>query len=176
MLDRKLLRDLRRLWAQALTIAGVIAGGVATLVLAVGSHHALNDTRTAYYERYSFADVFAHMRRVPQSLVEQIAAIPGVAAVDAHVMQLALLDIPDFREPATGQFISLPEKREQVLNRLYMICAGDGLRRQSSEIEHLITPGGRAAWPGSAWRLSRAYLSDRCSAGLPLVWRPMREG
>ena len=28
-LDRKLLRDLRRLWAQALAIALVIAGGVA---------------------------------------------------------------------------------------------------------------------------------------------------
>jgi HlyD family secretion protein len=35
-LDRKLYRDLRRLWAQALAIALVIAGGVATLVSALG--------------------------------------------------------------------------------------------------------------------------------------------
>ena len=35
MLDRKLLRDIRRLWAQALAIALVIGGGVATLLLAV---------------------------------------------------------------------------------------------------------------------------------------------
>ena len=37
MLDRKLFRDIRRLWAQALAIAFVIGGGVAMLLLAVGS-------------------------------------------------------------------------------------------------------------------------------------------
>ena len=37
MLDRKLLRDLRRMWAQALAIALVIASGVATFVLAGGA-------------------------------------------------------------------------------------------------------------------------------------------
>ncbi len=120
ILDRKLLRDLHRLWAQALAIAGVVAGGVATLILAVGSHHSLEDTRAAYYERYGFADVFAHVRRAPESLTDEIARIPGVAAVEAHIKQLALLDIPDYREPATGQFVSLPEKREPVLNRIHM--------------------------------------------------------
>lgn len=120
MLDRKLFRDLRRLWAQALAIAGVVAGGVATLILAVGSHHSLDDTRTAYYERYAFADVFAHVRRAPQSLTDEIAHIAGVAIVESHIKQLALLDIPDFREPATGQFVSLPDKQEPMLNRTYM--------------------------------------------------------
>ncbi|MHB1206965.1 MAG: ABC transporter permease, partial [Rhodospirillaceae bacterium] len=119
-LDRKLLRDLKRLWAQALAIAAVVAGGVATLLLAVGSHHSLDETRAAYYERYEFADVFAHVRRAPDSLIGEIARIPGVAAAETHVMELALLDIPNFPEPATGQFISLPERDEQVLNRLFM--------------------------------------------------------
>ena len=50
----------------------------------------------------------------------QIAEIPGVAAVDARIAKLALLDIPNFREPATGQFISLPDIGEPALNRLYM--------------------------------------------------------
>ena len=45
VLDIKLLRDLRRLWAQALAISLVVAGGVATLVLAVGSHRSLEQTR-----------------------------------------------------------------------------------------------------------------------------------
>ena len=118
-LDIKLFRDLRRLWAQALAISLVIAGGVATLVLAVGSHRSLEETRTAYYERYAFADVFALVRRAPKTLVDQIAEIPGVAAVDARIAKLALLDIPNFREPATGQFISLPDIGEPALDRLY---------------------------------------------------------
>src|SRR6266508_2112746 len=119
-LDIKLLRDLKRMWAQALAIALVIAGGVATLVLAVGSYRSLDDTRTAYYERYQFADVFAAVRRAPKALVDRIAEIPGVAAVDARISRLALLDIPNFREPATGRFLSLPESGEPILNRLYL--------------------------------------------------------
>jgi putative ABC transport system permease protein len=81
MLDIKLFRDLRRLWAQALAIALVIAGGVATLVFSVGSYRSLDETRIAYYERLQFADVFAVVERAPKTLIDQIATIPGVAAV-----------------------------------------------------------------------------------------------
>ena len=119
-LDAKLFRDVKRLWAQALAIALVVAGGVATLLLAVGSHSSLEETRRAYYERYRFADVFATVKRAPKTLVAQISEIPGVAAVDARIAKLALLDIPSFREPASGQFISLPEGGQPILNLLYM--------------------------------------------------------
>src|SRR5262245_6077404 len=119
-LDKKLLRDLRRLWAQALAIALVVAGGVATVILAVGSLRSLHETRVAYYERYQFADVFALVKRAPKELAVPIAKIPGVAAVEVRVAKLAMLDIPDFREPATGQFISLPGGGQPTLNRLYM--------------------------------------------------------
>jgi putative ABC transport system permease protein len=53
-------------------------------------------------------------------LLDRIAEIPGVAAVDARIAKLALLDIPNFREPATGQFISLPDIAKPTLNQLYM--------------------------------------------------------
>ena len=119
-LDIKLFRDVVRLWAQVLAIALVIGGGVATLVLAVGSHRSLEETRIAYYERYSFADVFALVKRAPKALLDQIAEIPGVAAVDARIAKLALLDVPGFPEPASGQFVSLPDVGDAMLNRLYM--------------------------------------------------------
>ena len=85
MLDRKLYRDLWRLWAQALAIALVVAGGAATLVGAVGALRSLEETRDAYYERYQFADVFAPLRRAPKSLASRIAEIPGVAAVEPRL-------------------------------------------------------------------------------------------
>jgi putative ABC transport system permease protein len=119
-LDRKLFRDLKRLWAQALAIALVIAGGVATLVLSVGSVRSLQETRNAYYERYRFADIFASVRRAPKTMLSQVAEIPGVAAIDARIAKLALLDIPNFREPATGLFVSLPDIVKPTLNQLYM--------------------------------------------------------
>jgi putative ABC transport system permease protein len=120
MLDVKLFRDLKRLWAQALAIALVVAAGVAVLVAMVGTIRSLEETRDAYYERYQFADVFAQVKRAPKKLIDQIAEIPGVAAVDARITKLVLLDIPDSREPVTGQFISIPDDSEQHLNRIYL--------------------------------------------------------
>ncbi|MBB4372691.1 putative ABC transport system permease protein [Bradyrhizobium sp. cir1] len=120
VLDIKLFRDVRRLWAQVLAVALVVGGGVATLVLAVGSHRSLEETRIAYYERYGFADVFAQAKRAPKALADRIGEIPGVAAVDTRIAKLALLDIPGFSAPASAQFVSLPDNGEQHLNRLYM--------------------------------------------------------
>jgi putative ABC transport system permease protein len=86
----------------------------------VGSARSLDETRIAYYERHRFADVFASVRRAPKTLVSRIAEIAGVAAVEARITKLALLDIPNLREPATGQLISIPDIGEPVLNRLYL--------------------------------------------------------
>jgi putative ABC transport system permease protein len=119
-LDIKLFRDLRRIWAQALAIALVIGGGAATLIMAVGAARSLDETRIAYYERNRFADVFAIVSRAPKTLADRIAQIPGVAAVETRIAKLALLDIPGLREPATGQFISVPDIGEPALNRLYL--------------------------------------------------------
>ncbi len=120
VLDIKLYRDLLRLWAQAFAIALVIGGGVATLIMAVGAARSLDETRIAYYERNRFADVFAIVRRAPKTLADRIAEIPGVAAVETRIAKLALLDVPNLREPATGQFISIPDGGEPTLNRLYL--------------------------------------------------------
>src|SRR5215510_11473539 len=150
MLDVKLWRDLRRLWAQALAVALVIGGGVATIVLSVGSYRSLEETRAAYYERYRFADVFAVIRRAPRTLVDRIAEIPGVAAVEARIAKLALLDIPNLREPATGQFISLPESGQPILNQLHMRIGRvpepgslDVVVSESFAAAHAFAPGSR---------------------------------
>src|SRR6266571_5373259 len=138
-LDIKLLRDVRRLWAQSLAIALVVAGGVASLVMAVGSFNSLEETRIAYYERMQFADVFATARRAPKSLLTEIAEIPGVAAAEGRIVKLALLDIPEFAEPATGEFISLPEGSQPRLNQVYL--RSGRLPQAMSEQEVVVTDG-----------------------------------
>ena len=151
ILDIKLFRDLIRLRAQVLAIALVVAGGVATIILAVGSYRSLDETRLAYYERYRFADVFATVRRAPDTLAARIAEIPGVIAVETRIASLALLDIAGVREPATGQFISLPESGEPVLNRLYLRLgrmpdparADEVVVNESFAKAHAFTPGVR---------------------------------
>src|SRR3974390_472291 len=119
-LDIKLLRDLRRLWPQALAIALVLGGAVATFVLSIGTIRSLEETRATYYDRYQFADVFPLVKRAPKGLADRIAEIPGVAAAEARIAKFVLLDIPGFREPATAEFVSLPDAGAPRLNRLYM--------------------------------------------------------
>ena len=119
-LDKKLIRDLRHMWAQAMAIALVMAAGVSTLVLAVGAYRSLEETRAAYYDRYAFADVFATLTRAPGYLERQIAEIPGVAAVETRIVKSALLDIEGFRQPATGLALSLPDHAAQRLNKLHV--------------------------------------------------------
>ena len=115
-LDVKLLRDLRRLWAQSLAIALVLAAGVAILVLAFGAQVSLFETRAAYYERNRFADVFVAATRAPLLLTAELARIPGVQAVEARVAGYAVLDLPGLSEPATARILSLPPDGEPTLN------------------------------------------------------------
>lgn len=119
-LDIKLLRDLQRLWPQALAIALVMAAGVTTLILGVGAYESLSVTRERYYETNQFADVFATLTRAPNRLKGDIAVIKGVSAVEARVEELALADLPGMAEPASVLLVSLPDVSAQRLNRLYL--------------------------------------------------------
>jgi len=116
-LDRKLLRDIVRIWPQALAIALVLASGVATLILAIGAYRSLEETRRLYYAEYAFADVFATATRAPRWLESRIQELPGVAVAEARIADYAVLDIEGMAEPATGLAQSLPDHKPSVLNR-----------------------------------------------------------
>lgn len=118
-LHRKLLRELRRLWAQAASIALVMAAGVATLIIGIGTYQSLEQTRASYYASNSFADIFASLARAPRSLLNELGAIDGVLAADGRIVRLAPADIEGLAEPASVLLISLPEG-PQVLNQLYL--------------------------------------------------------
>lgn len=119
-LHRKLLRDLWRMRGQALAIAVVIAGGVATLVMSLSCLESLRLTRDAFYQEYRFSDVFASLKRAPEALRDVVADIPGVRHVETRIAAGANLDIPGYPDPATGLLLSLPDGRNAELNRLYL--------------------------------------------------------
>lgn len=120
VLDRKLLRELVRMWAQVLAVALVLACGVMALVLAVGAYRSLEETRDAYYERYRFGHVFAGIVRAPRHLVPEILAIPGVETAEPRIVKPAVLDIVGMDAPAAGVAISIPSGREPEVNRLFL--------------------------------------------------------
>ena len=120
LLDLKLLRDLRALKSQAFAVALVMACGLAMMIMTRSLILSLEDTRDDYYRGHRFAQVFARLKRAPQAVAGQLAAIPGVAAVQTGIALQATLDLPGMDEPATGLILSLPESGELQLNRLYL--------------------------------------------------------
>ncbi|MBL4808887.1 MAG: ABC transporter permease [Phycisphaerales bacterium] len=116
----KLFRDIASLKGQAAAIGLVMACGVATFVMSLSLLDSLNGTLNTYYEQNRFAQVFAHLKRAPLNLNERIAQIPGVAHVQTRIVERITLDMPDLREPASGQIISLPPNPREGLNLLYL--------------------------------------------------------
>ncbi|MEJ2313416.1 MAG: ABC transporter permease, partial [Nitrospirota bacterium] len=118
-LDRKLLRDLWRMKAQALAIALVIVSGVSTFVMSLSTLDSLRRTRAVYYEDYRFGDVFMSLKRAPESMRKRIRDIPGVQMVETRVVVDARLEVEGFQAPITGKIVSIPDSGEPLLNRLY---------------------------------------------------------
>ena len=121
-LQTKLWRDLARLRAQVVTIAVVMAIGVAGFVGMFAVHDSLQGSRDAFYRDNRLADLFAGVRRAPVSLGERIEALPGVAEVKLGVAFDAQVDLSGVMQPVTGRFIGLDLSRahagHQGLNAL----------------------------------------------------------
>lgn len=119
-LHRKLIRDLIHMRGQLFAITLVLACGIATYVTMRSSFRSLEAAQFAYYSQFRFADVFTHVKRAPESVAAAMTEIPGVAAVQTRVLMDVTLDVPRLEEPATGRFISIPERRVPMLNDLFL--------------------------------------------------------
>jgi len=117
-LDRKVVRDLWHLRGQVIAIGMVVAAGIAALIMSLSTLEALDETTAAYYERYRFGDVFAFLKRAPDSVEQRIADIPGVRTVETRVLRFATVDIEGFAEPVMGEIVSVPAGRQPMLNQL----------------------------------------------------------
>jgi len=119
-LRRKLLRDIWHLRGPFFAVLLVVASGTALFVALRSMKGYLIGAQAAYYRAQRFADVFAHARRAPDALAHELAAIPGVATIETRVVADVLLDVPGLPEPATGRFVSLPDRGRPRLDDLYL--------------------------------------------------------
>jgi putative ABC transport system permease protein len=119
-LDRKLFREVLGLRGQALTIAVVVASGVACYISLQSAWQALYDSRDLYYESNRFADVFVHLKRAPKSVAAQIGELPGVARAYPRIVKQVRLPMDDLISPARGELISLPSHGKPPLNGLVL--------------------------------------------------------
>lgn len=119
-LNQKLLRDIWNIKGQIAAIILVMAAGIAVFVIMFGVLDSLKLTRDTYYDRYQFADVFASLKRSPESVKERINEIAGVSVAETRVVFGVTLQMENMIEPASGKIISLPDGRKPLLNNLYL--------------------------------------------------------
>ena len=117
---RMFWRDLWHLRGQVSAAALVVACGMAAFVSMRSTYESLLTAQAEYYAAYRFADVFAQVKRAPESLAARIAEIPGVAQVRTRVAMPVTLDVPGFEEPASGRLISVPDRRRPMINDLFL--------------------------------------------------------
>ncbi|GAA5524495.1 hypothetical protein Maes01_01052 [Microbulbifer aestuariivivens] len=119
-LDRKLVRDLWSIKGQALAIAIVIGCGIGMYVMSKGMLVSLAETRSAYYERYRFADVVAPVKRAPNALLEEISALAGVRRAETRIRAGVILDVEGAPAPITGEIQSLPPRAQPRINDIVL--------------------------------------------------------
>lgn len=156
-LDRKLLRDLRRLWSQSLTIALVVASGVAGFITSLSAVDSLEQAREGFYAQARFADVFADLVRAPDSLAAQLQAMSGVADVQVSVERMVRIDLPGVDDPIVGRLIGVDARQPQRLNQLVIragrdLSANEPIDSSSGGLHAIVSEGfarARGLGPGS---------------------------
>jgi putative ABC transport system permease protein len=142
-LDRKLLRDLRLMWSQALTIALVVASGIGGFITTLSAVDSLALARDRFYVEGRFADVFATAKRAPHALADALAALPGVADVQTGTEFAVRVEIEGRSEPIIGQLIGLDQHQPRRLNH---VTLRDGPAAGANSPGGLLPDGGIPAW------------------------------
>ena len=147
-LDIKMLRDLRRMWSQALTVALVVASGVAGVVTFLSAVESLEAARARFYAEARFADVFADLVRAPDSVAATLNTLAGVAQVQTTIEHTVRIDLEGTTEPAIGRLIGLDSRAPTALNtvsvrlgRMPNGAMGEPSAPTGTEIEALVSEG-----------------------------------
>lgn len=119
-LDRKVLRDLRVLWSQAITIALVVASGVGGYIATLSAVSSLADARDAFYASGHFAEVFASAKRAPLAYAQRLGEIPGVLDVQVTIEASARVTVPGSSDPAIGLLIGVNAQTPRRLNSVVL--------------------------------------------------------
>ncbi|MFO1328402.1 MAG: ABC transporter permease [Rubrivivax sp.] len=152
-LHRKLLRDLRLMWSQALTIALVVASGIGGFLTTLSAVDSLALARDRFYAESRFADLFAALERAPLALQATLQALPGVADVQTTVEAVVRISLPGSTDPVVGQLIGIDRHHPPRLNRLVL---------RSGQAEDASGSPGRAQADGAlpAW-VSETFATTR---------------
>ena len=120
LLDHKLVRDIAALRGQVITIALVVAAGVAVFIASISTYNSLLAGRDRFYEAARFPHIFVTLKRAPLSIVARLQTIPGIATIEPRIVQDVIVDWPSSPLPVSARVVSLAHGGDEPLARLHM--------------------------------------------------------
>lgn len=115
-LNLKLLRDLKSILMQGLTVGLVIAAGISYFSASWAAYFSLLDAKVNFYSKQNLCEGFVYLNRAPAYLESKIAALPGISDFETRISKEIVLDFPGEVYPSAAQLLSLSEHT----NTLYL--------------------------------------------------------
>lgn len=120
LLDRKLLRDISAQRGQVITIALVVAAGVAVFVASISTYNSLQSQRDRFYTETHFPQVFVTLKRAPLAIVARLGEIPGIATVEPRIVRDVIVDWPNSTLPVSARMVSIIQAGDEPLASLHL--------------------------------------------------------
>ncbi len=117
----KLFRDIRASRGQFIAVITVVFVGILVYSSLYMSYQNLGNSTEAYYKSYRMAHVTFTIQGAPQGVVERIRRIEGVKLATGRMTAEVGLDIPGYDERVFGRIVSLPDRREPIVNDIFLI-------------------------------------------------------
>jgi len=149
VLHRKLGRELRASGLLLLAVVSIIAVGVACFVSMGAAYYNLNEAKRSYYRQCRMADFWMDLKKVPLTELDGLARLPGIAAIRPRIQFYATVDLENRNKPLNGLVLSLPDRREPVINDVVIRRGGYFSDRRRNEVivsdafaaHHHLAPG-----------------------------------
>lgn len=134
VLDRKLRRELfAHVWL-LVAIAGIVLVGVACFVATGTAYDNLTRAKTDYYRQCRMADFSIELKKTPLADLRAVAELPGVAEIRPRIQFYSTVDLDAAPEPLNALVLSMPDRREAVLNDIVLRRGAYFSDRRANEV------------------------------------------
>jgi putative ABC transport system permease protein len=149
VLHRKLLRELRDAAGMLSMIVCILAVGICCYVSMSSAHRNLTDAKRRYYAQARMADFSIELKKAPLSELAALGALPGVGEIRPRVQFYATVDLARAVRPLNGLVLSLPDRRQPIINDIVLRTGSYFTDRRQNEVivneafarHHGIVPG-----------------------------------
>lgn len=149
VLERKVLRDLKAHAGMLLAITSIIGVGVTCFVGLSTAYWNLSEAKEAFYWLCRMADFSIELKKVPLAELDRLERLPGVAEIRPRIQSFVTVDLDHVQEPLNGLVLSLPDRREPVIDDILLVRGGYFTDRRQNEVilseafarKHNLEPG-----------------------------------